>query len=420
MCGRYAIAYNSEELPSHFKSFGLEVHPKVNKNDHFDRSFNVAPTTSGAVLRAKDRELRYMKWGLVPNWTKDVKGFNTYRTFNARVENLQESKMWMACCNRKRCVIPVSGYYEWKTKGKQKTPYYVVRKDGKLLFLAGLYDYLESEDLWTYTIITGNAPEELKWLHHRMPVVLEPGTEAWDNWMDSNKTQWTQKELNELLAAHYDDEILQVYQVSTAVNKVGNNSQELVKPILKQDKNKFNVELSATEKRHMKEEAKLDEEAKPGPMKRRKTSSAVVKDEGETGGQRSRKPKKEKEEDDPYEEENDAEVDEAVMKEETGEPDEEYIKGDDNDVEGSMDEMEGDAIMGEKMVKEAKSGVREDRYQSIGERVRKELGETGENANISVKDADEDIASTHKSHGKGKRKGSGGGRRSNTKNNQHE
>lgn len=424
MCGRYAIAYNSEELPSHFKGFDLEVHPKINKGDHFDRSFNVAPTTSGAVLRAKDRELRYMKWGLVPNWTKNAEDFNTYKTFNARLENLQESKMWMACCNRKRCVIPVSGYYEWKTKGKEKIPYYVVRKDGKLCFLAGLYDYLESEDLWTYTIITGKAPKELSWLHHRMPVILEPGTDAWDTWMDPDKTKWTQEELDDLLAAHYDDEVLAVYQVGTDVNKVANNNQSLVKPILKQDQGKFNVELSATEKRHMKQEAAKEEgNSQSGQTKKRKTKTEDVKEEEQSVAHRTKRTKKDvdqeeepsekddeaveeevlKEEegsdvgDEPYDEENDAEVDQDVMEDEVGEEvDEEYIKGDENDVEGSMDEMEDDAVMEEPMVKGAKQTGQKKGGQSIGERVRKEVG-----GSSAVKD-EEQSDPTPKRRGKGR------------------
>lgn len=243
MCGRYAIKYNSNELPSQFETFHLEVHPQIARSENHERSYNVAPTTSGAVYRAKDNVLKYMKWGLVPHWTKNVSEFKTYRTFNARLENLQESRMWIQCCNNKRCVVPVSGYYEWKTTGKTKIPYYVTRRDDKLLFLAGMYDYLENDDLWTYTIITAVAPKELSWLHNRMPVVLEPGSAAWEMWMDSGKTEWTQKELNDRLAATYDDEVMQVYQVSTDVGKVTKNEKYLIKPILKEDRDKVNVKV---------------------------------------------------------------------------------------------------------------------------------------------------------------------------------
>lgn len=242
MCGRYALKYNSNELPSQFETFHLEVHPQIARGENHERSYNVAPTTNGAVYRAKDKVLRYMKWGLVPHWTKNLAEFKTYRTFNARLESLQESRMWIQCCNNKRCVVPISGYYEWKTTGKTKIPYYVTRSDDTLLFLAGMYDYLENDDLWTYTIVTSVAPKELSWLHNRMPIVLEPGSAAWKMWMDPDKTEWTQKELNDLLAARYDDKVMHVYQVSPDVGKVANNEEYLTKPILKEDKDKVDME----------------------------------------------------------------------------------------------------------------------------------------------------------------------------------
>lgn len=275
MCGRYALAYSSEELPSHFKSYHLPVSPRIDKGEHHDRSFNLAPTSDGAVYRAKDHELRYMKWGLVPHWTKSLKDFKTYKTFNARVENLLDSRMWTQCCGTKRCVIPLNGYYEWKTKGRKKIPYYVVRNDGKLAFVAGLYDYLESEDMWTFTIITAVAPKKLTWLHERMPVLLEPGSKEWETWMDPDKKDWTREELNELLAAHYDEKKLSVYQVSDDVNKVGKSSESMVKPIYKEDRDKFNLE-------RFPEEEEQEGEGREGPPSKR--LKAEPKEESQTQG----------------------------------------------------------------------------------------------------------------------------------------
>lgn len=235
MCGRYAISYDSEEIAAQFRYYNLEVQPHLSENEHHERSYNVAPTNHAAVYRSKDHELRYMKWGLVPHWAKDASEFKTYKTFNARLENLQESKMWIQCCDKKRCVVPISGYYEWRTEGKVKLPYYITRKDGKLLFLAGMYDYVESDNLWTFTIITGTAPPELDWLHHRMPVVLEPGQDAWNAWMDPEKFKWSQRDLNDLLVATYNDEMMTVYRVSSDVGKVKIDHERLIKPIFKKD-----------------------------------------------------------------------------------------------------------------------------------------------------------------------------------------
>ncbi|QLL30548.1 hypothetical protein HG536_0A03660 [Torulaspora globosa] len=412
MCGRYAIAYSSEELPSHFQSQHLPVTPQLAKGEHHDRSYNVAPTSDGAVYRAKDHELRYMKWGLIPHWTKSVKDFKTYKTFNARVENLLESRMWAQCCKNKRCVIPLNGYYEWVTKGKKKIPYYVVRSDGKLAFVAGLYDYLESEDLWTYAVITAKAPKELTWLHTRMPVLLEPGSEAWETWMNPDKTDWTQEELDELLAANYDDKMLSVYQVSEEVNKVGSSSESMVKPIFKEDSGKFNLERFPEEEEHggaaegepetkrFKAEAKEPESGKGlsgkigggYDVKKERRGRMVGPDQEEdleipetaVAGENAEEIEEafvRDEEDVDLEEEylkqsEDEEVEEGDLENVAGEDDEEYVEGGDDNEAGSDYEVVQE---GEK---------EEDRAagESIGERVKNEDTARAEEGNLSKAD----------------------------------
>ncbi|EDO19615.1 hypothetical protein Kpol_1018p154 [Vanderwaltozyma polyspora DSM 70294] len=241
MCGRYALAYDSENLSKQIGTFNLEINTvdETDNGGHTD-AYNIAPTQEGAVYRNEGDtmgKLSYMKWGLIPHWTKDVTKFKSYSTFNARVESLLESKIWKGCCNKKRCVVPISGYYEWKTNGKGKTPYYITRKDGKLMFLAGLYDHVQSVDMHTYSIVTNDAPKELRWLHPRMPVVLEPHTKAWDAWLNNGKIQWTQEELQETLESKFNPETILCYQVSADVGKVANQGSRLTKPILMKDKN---------------------------------------------------------------------------------------------------------------------------------------------------------------------------------------
>lgn len=176
MCGRFALMYDSWEVAEQIqRGFNLEINPVVstsredNTDTHYNASFNVSPTNMSAVYKNKDKgELRYMKWGLVPHWTKDLKSFKSYSTFNARLETLQESRLWIHPCKSNRCAVPISGYYEWKTSGTKKggsktnihkTPYYVTRSDGKLMFLAGMYDYVPAEDFYSFTIITAPAPK---------------------------------------------------------------------------------------------------------------------------------------------------------------------------------------------------------------------------------------------------------------------
>lgn len=263
MCGRFALMYDSWEVAEQIqRGFNLEISPSGDNNDshtssntstgetspYFRASFNVSPTNVSAVYKNKDKgELRYMKWGLVPSWTKDISKFKSYSTFNARVETLQQSRLWISPCKSKRCAIPISGYYEWKTtgdkKGKKsritKTPFYVTRSDAKLIFLAGMYDYVPNEDYYSFTIITGPAPENLKWLHERMPVVIEPGTKEWDTWMNPEKESWADGEIEKLLETKFNEEYMICYQVGPDVGKTTNNGEKLIKPILKSDKNKF-------------------------------------------------------------------------------------------------------------------------------------------------------------------------------------
>ncbi|KAL3232535.1 Uncharacterized protein RNJ44_04451 [Nakaseomyces bracarensis] len=268
MCGRFALMYDSWEVAEQIqRGFNLEINSSASgssgpsrsshndeaqntgeESPYFRASFNISPTNVAAVYKTQEKsEIKYMKWGLVPSWTKDISKFKSYSTFNARAETLQQSRLWVHPLKSKRCAIPVSGYYEWKTtgdkKGKKsqltKTPFYVTRSDAKLIFLAGMYDYVPSEDYYSFTIITGIAPKNLEWLHSRMPVVIEPGTKEWDTWMNPDKEKWEDSELKDVLGTNFNEEYMICYQVSPDVGKTTNNGEKLIKPILKSDKNKF-------------------------------------------------------------------------------------------------------------------------------------------------------------------------------------
>ncbi|CCH59723.1 hypothetical protein TBLA_0B09080 [Henningerozyma blattae CBS 6284] len=268
MCGRFALEYSTEELFEQLNTMHIPTQERDSENVSndttnistennstspqitnksnmqsfangytFQPSYNVSPTNMSAVYHHKT--VKYMKWGLIPYWSKDPSNFKSYSTFNARVESLLESKMWSQCCKKKRCVIPISGYYEWKTANKTKTPFYITNTGKNLLFLAGMYDYIEDLHLYTFTIVTSKAPKELAWLHERMPVILEPNTEEWNTWLDKKKITWSKGELTECLTARFNENLLECYQVSKDVGKTTNNGSYLIKPILKQDISKF-------------------------------------------------------------------------------------------------------------------------------------------------------------------------------------
>jgi hypothetical protein len=144
---------------------------------------------------------------------------------------------------KKRCIVIAQGFYEWlkKNGGKEKIPHFVKRKDGKLMCMAGLWDCVQyegsDEKLYSYTIITTDPNKQLKFLHDRMPVILENGSEDLWTWLDPKRHAWS-KELQSLLKPYQGE--LEIYPVSKDVGKVGNNSPTFIVPISSSE-NKNNI-----------------------------------------------------------------------------------------------------------------------------------------------------------------------------------
>ncbi|KAF4631298.1 hypothetical protein G7Y89_g6827 [Cudoniella acicularis] len=202
----------------------------VNTNEHNDQG----------EVRYK---LQSMRWGLIPFWTKRNPDYGSMlKTINCRDDSLIENRgMWTTMKQRKRCIVVAQGFYEWLKKGKEKVPHYVKRKDGQLMCFAGLWDCVQyegtEEKLFTYTVITTDSNKQLKFLHDRMPVILENGSEDIRTWLDPKRYTWS-KELQSLLKP-FDGE-LEVYPVSKEVGKVGNNSPSFIIPVASSE-NKSNI-----------------------------------------------------------------------------------------------------------------------------------------------------------------------------------
>lgn len=207
------------------------------------------PETEDAVTKENLTEAHYklqaMRWGLIPFWTKRNPDYGSVlRTINCRSDSLLDNRgMWTSMKKRKRCIVVCQGFYEWlkKNNGKEKIPHYIKRKDGQLLCFAGLWDCVKYEDsdekIYTFTIITTDANKQIKFLHDRMPVIFEQGSEAVRTWLDPNRYEWS-KELQSLLKP-YDGE-LEIYPVNKDVGKVGNNSPSFIIP-LDSKENKNNI-----------------------------------------------------------------------------------------------------------------------------------------------------------------------------------
>ena len=204
-----------------------------------------AAQIDGAATRETRYKLQGMKWGLIPFWTKRQPDYGSMmRTINCRDDSLASSGgMWNTMKQRKRCIVVCEGFYEWQKKnnGKEKIPHFIKRKDGQMMCFAGLWDCVkyegQEEKLYTYTIITTDSNKQLGWLHDRMPVILEQGSEAIKTWLDPGRAEWS-RELQQLMKPYQGE--LELYPVDKAVGKVGNNSPSFVVPIDSKD-NKKNI-----------------------------------------------------------------------------------------------------------------------------------------------------------------------------------
>jgi len=239
MCGRYASARDKHQL---LEEFQVELDAEPDKE--LGPDYNVAPTKNVyAVLSRvpKDaeravRQLRVVKWGLVPAWAKDPSVGS--RMINARVETVAEKPSYRQAFAKRRCLLPADGYFEWMPVGgdkKKKQPYFIHPEDGGVLAMAGLYEFWKdpgrADDdplkwLVTCTVITTEAEDELGRIHDRMPMMIEP--ERWAEWLDPKLTDT--KDASRLLVPAQSGRLV-ADPVSTDVNNVRNNGPDLVKPL---------------------------------------------------------------------------------------------------------------------------------------------------------------------------------------------
>jgi putative SOS response-associated peptidase YedK len=214
MCGRFAFYSPSEATAALFGvSSSMEVQPR----------YNIAPTQYIAAIREdnkQERELVMLRWGLVPFWAKDPSIGN--RMINARAETVAEKPSYRAAFRHRRCIVLADGFYEWRRQNDTKTPYYISLASQEPFALAGLWeswtDKQSGESLQTTTLITTEANEFMRRLHHRMPVVLQ--TAAADEWLAGSE---------QLLEQAADrTPALQAWPVDRNVNNARNEGENLI------------------------------------------------------------------------------------------------------------------------------------------------------------------------------------------------
>ena len=243
MCGRFVSARKRLEL---LEEFGVERDRVAASPDpEPDPDYNVAPTKRIYTVverparedEPQARELRVVRWGLVPSWAKEASGGG--RLINARAETVAVKPAFRRAFAKRRCIIPADGYYEWQPSAeegkKRKQPYFIYRTDGGSLAFAGIYELWRDDALppdherawlWTAAIITTQATDDVGQIHDRMPMVITP--EHWADWLDPDNTGSSQLQAAMLPAMAGG---LTSHPVSMAVNSVRNNGPELIKAL---------------------------------------------------------------------------------------------------------------------------------------------------------------------------------------------
>jgi putative SOS response-associated peptidase YedK len=219
MCGRYLVTTVPEAIRALFR---------YREQPNFPPRHNIAPTQPVPIVRITEGEKHFalVRWGLIPPWVKDPREFSLL--INARCETIHEKPAFRNAMKRRRCLFPADGFYEWKTDGSRKRPFLARPADGQPMAFAGLWETWigpNGEEVETAAIITTEANREMGAVHHRAPVIVPP--EQFDFWLDCANV--SEQEASSLFGRAPDGS-MEVYEVSSAVNRVANDTADLLKP----------------------------------------------------------------------------------------------------------------------------------------------------------------------------------------------
>lgn len=202
MCGRMAMTLPHDAMAQMFDADASNDLPDV-------PNYNVCPTTQVGVVTAANgvRRLRPMRWGFIPTWYDKPNGGPLL--INARSETIAEKPAFQYACRTRRCLVAVSGFYEWERIGKDKPlPWYVTRTDGTQMVFGGIWQRWQDQD--TFAIVTTAANDAMAKIHHRLPVILTP--DQWALWLgEAGKGA-------ALLMKSAPEDALNFQRVGTAVN----------------------------------------------------------------------------------------------------------------------------------------------------------------------------------------------------------
>ncbi len=220
MCGRYTLISNQEKIRQRFEI--------DNSFDFSEPQYNIAPTEKvlAVINNGSKKHAGYLKWGLVPSWSKDTK--SSFKMINARSETAHELPSFKKLMSRKRCLIVADSFFEWRKGSTDKRPERIQTEDRNLFAFAGLFDtWRDGEEvIHSCTILTKDSDEFMQKIHPRMPIILPPKLE--DTWI--NESFKNEFEAHEFIL-NLDNEKLSSYTVSNHVNYVRNKDENCIEAI---------------------------------------------------------------------------------------------------------------------------------------------------------------------------------------------
>ncbi len=239
MCGRYALKEDPKVIAQEYNvaqaavsegklaSLTAETVPVTQMtSDAIVPSFNIAPTHHVPAILIHDElvTMASFSWGLVPSWSKDPAIGS--RMINARVETVTEKPSFRSAIQKRRCIVPANGWYEWDKSGAKKIPHYFSATDEAILGMAGMFESWTAPDgvvLWSITILTTQAQPHIEHIHDRMPVLVMP--QLRETWLSPGPAP-----LDDVLAAASGYDRIQEWAVGSAVGNVRNDNAGLIEP----------------------------------------------------------------------------------------------------------------------------------------------------------------------------------------------
>lgn len=221
MCGRYTLRTRPQAIVEHF---GAELATE----EEFLPRYNIAPTQQVPMVRERSsgsRVLVLARWGLIPSWAPASRGGQ----INARAETVHSTPMFRLAFQRRRCLVPADGYYEWLTRAdsRRKQPFHLRLADDRLLAFAGVWERWQrgSERVDSLAIITSAACEAVRNIHDRMPVIL--ARNDYSSWLSRVSPE---EELRRLLLPYAGTDLVAI-PVSATVNQVRNDTPACLDPV---------------------------------------------------------------------------------------------------------------------------------------------------------------------------------------------